>query len=246
MRYIYTILIILLIVSVVAIYELNKKEKIQEDAAIIINKKVIKRDEFEKLYSLQPSYLKDRQEFINTLITKELLIQESQKEGIDKEESFRRSLQNYYEQSLIKLLMDRKFSSLEIGVNEREINKYATFMDKKIRLVFYYYKSIDDIENNKVYEVERVVSDFSNLSQDVRCSLIYIDKGEVTKPIKIGERYAVIRIEGVEPATSRVKQQMNIDEIRRAIVEFKRQQMINDWILSLRKKADVKIYVNNN
>lgn len=246
MRYIYAILMIIFLVTGFTLYEISKKEKIPENVAIIINKKIITKDEFEKLYSLQAPHLINKQEFINTLITKELLIQESQKKGIDKEETFRQAIQNYYEQSLIKLLLDRKFSSININVSNGEIDKYKNLIDKKVHLIFYYYKTLDDVKNNNVYESEKIISDFLNLSQDIRCSLISVNKGEITKPIKIGERYVVIKLEDLEPLTLKDKKQIKPDEIKNTIIEFKREQLINDWILELRKNADIKIYINNN
>lgn len=246
MRYIYAILLIIFIVTAFVLSELSKEEKHPENIALIINKKVITKDEFEKLYSLQPSHLKDKQEFINTLITKELLIQESQKEGIDKEESFRRAIQNYYEQSLIKLLLDRKLSTINIDVSKREIDKYLALLDKKVHLIFYYYKNLDDLKNNKVSESEKVISEFFNLSQNVRCSIITINKGEATKPLKIGERYVVVKLEDLEPITLKDKRQIETDEIRKAIFEFKKEQLINEWISNLWKDAEIKVYVNKN
>ncbi len=78
----------------------------------------------------QPSQQRRKSDCVNSLITKELLLQESQREGIDKEESFRESIQNFYEQSLIKLLIDRKFASLHVTVSDEDVNRYIALMNK--------------------------------------------------------------------------------------------------------------------
>ena len=83
--------------------------------------------EFEKSLAEQPVPIKDsygsneKKHFIHSLINKELLIQEAQRLEINREESFRRSVENFYEQSLIKNLMDRKYADLKIKVSERDV-----------------------------------------------------------------------------------------------------------------------------
>jgi hypothetical protein len=91
-------------------------------AAIIINDKVITLDEFA---GMKPSHDEHRADFINSLIARELLIQEAQRTGIDKEENFRRSLQGFYEQSLVKVLMDRKLTLLSIPRPTLKISRQA-------------------------------------------------------------------------------------------------------------------------
>ena len=113
MRYIYYIIIILLGLSAIIGYELRGKLSSPKEAAIVVNGKTITVEEFSRVCSSKPTDSGDKNDFINSLITKELLIQESQREGIDREESFRRSIQNYYEQSLIKLLMDEEMRFFE-------------------------------------------------------------------------------------------------------------------------------------
>jgi len=245
MKYLYTIISIIIIISVIVLYEINKKEKIEDDIALIINNKIITKDEFDKLYSFQTSHVNSKEEFIDTLITKELLIQESQKEGIDKEESFRRSLQNYYEQSLIKLLIDRKFSTLNIDVKEDEVEKYINLLDKKIYLTIYKYKNLEDLSRATNYEIEQISSNFSDLSEDIRCSIISINKGESTEPIKISGRYLVIRLDDIKTSLPKIKEQsIDRESIGKTIKEFKKDRLINMWIDSLRKKATIKVFVN--
>jgi hypothetical protein len=89
MRYIYYIIIIFFGLSAIIGYELRSRNASPKEAALIINKKVITTGEFNELYALQPSRSREKNDFINSLITRELLIQESQNEGIDRDESFR-------------------------------------------------------------------------------------------------------------------------------------------------------------
>ena len=88
MRYIYYIAIILLGLSAIIGFELRSPKNSSKDAALIINDRIFTTGEFNKLYSDQQPRMQSKTDFINSLITKELLIQESRKEGIDKEETF--------------------------------------------------------------------------------------------------------------------------------------------------------------
>jgi hypothetical protein len=64
--------------------------------------------------------------FLDRIIEKELLLQEAQRQGIDREKDFMKSIENYWEQALLKVLLERK--SKEISgltyVYDNEIEEY--------------------------------------------------------------------------------------------------------------------------
>lgn len=244
MRYIYYIILISLILSAIIGYELSVKPASKGDAAIIINERIISNDEFNKLYDARSPYHQNKQEFINSLITKELLIQESQKEGIDKEESFRRSIQNFYEQSLIKLLMDRKFSSLDITVSEDEFKKYTSFLRKRLYVTIFSFDNFEEAKKGEYKNGEQKIISFDELSLDVQFDILLLTEGDMTEPIKTAEKFLVIRLDKAEPVSSETISPKEKEEIRMMLIEKKREKMINDWIADLREKAIVNIYVN--
>ena len=246
MRYIYYIIIILLGLSAIIGYELRSKHSSPKEAALIINGKTITADEFSKLCALQPSHSGEKSDCINSLVTKELLIQESQKEGIDREESFRRSIQNYYEQSLIKLLMDGKRASLHIDVTDDELNRYLAFLNKKIHLTIFSFKSMEDTRKGDDRDGEKKIVYFEDLSGDMRNNIISLKEGNRTEPVKTGETYTVIRLDGLENIPSGTPSDFEKDKIKKMLVEEKKEKIINDWIAELKKKASVKILISGN
>ena len=133
MKYIYSIIIIVIVFSLIIGYELFSGKRETENPALIINDKIISVNEFNQLYSTRADRL-SKSDFISSLITKNLLIQEAQKEGINKEKSFKKSIQDFYEQSLIKILIDRKFSSIKADVTDDEVNKYTQLLNKTVHL----------------------------------------------------------------------------------------------------------------
>lgn len=244
MRYIYYIIIIILVLSAFIGYEIKSKTFSKEDIALIINDRVISTDEFNKLY--KSSHIKDKNEFINSLITKELLIQESQKEGIDKEESFRLSIQNFYEQSLIKLLIDRKLSSLNITIDEEEINRYILFLNKELHLTIFNFNTLNEAIKNTYRDSGKKIISFEELSDEIKDQIMLINEGEITGPIKINEEYIRIRLDKIESISSKKDlSRTEINKIKELLKSRKKEKIINDWINDLREKASIKILLKD-
>jgi hypothetical protein len=245
MRYIYYIIIIILLgLSAIIGYEIRTQRPSEKEAALIINDRVITTNEFNMLYSLQSPHLKNKSEFINSLITKELLIQESQKEGIDKEESFRRSIQNFYEQSLIKLLIDRKISSLNIIVDEEELNKYISFSNKKLHLTIFNFDTLEEAIKGKYRDSETRTVFFEELSDDIKDHVILLGERETTEPIKTDKKYITVRLDKTDTVPSLKPSESETEEIKKFLIERKKEKIINDWIADLRRKASIKILLN--
>ena len=67
-----------------------------------------------------------RKKYIGGLIEKEVLLQEAQRQGIDREKDFMRSIENYWEQALFRILLERKSKEISgmIQVYDNEIEEY--------------------------------------------------------------------------------------------------------------------------
>jgi len=242
LRYIYYIIATLLLLSALIGYALMPSRSPEKKAALMINGKTVSADEFNKLFSSESGHPPDRETFINSLITRELLIQESQKEGIDKEESFRRSIQNFYEQSLIKLLMDRKFSSLSVSVNDNELNNYLSFLNRKMHITIFSFRNPEEARKSNLAGGERRAIYLEDLSCDLRAPVAGLKVGGRTEPIKTGGNYVVVRLDATEKP-SPLQAGQDREDVRKMLAEEKREKMINDWIAGLREKAKVKILI---
>ena len=108
---------------------LFKKNEATGVPAIIVNDKVISQTELENLMKLKPQNMK-RLDFIDSLITREILIQKALSENIQKEESFRKAIQDHYENLLISILKDRKYRSIDVKVSNIEV--YRSKPGKKV------------------------------------------------------------------------------------------------------------------
>lgn len=245
MRYIYYIVAILLGLSAIIGYELRDKHTPQGDIALSINDKVVTTDEFNRLYASQSPHSIRKADFINSLITRELLIQEAQQEGIDKEEAFRRSLQNFYEQSLIKLLVDRKLSSLKVSADD-ELNRCIGFYNRKLYLTIFSFDTIEEAEKGNYVNGERKAVYYEDLSKDIRDVIVSGKEGEFSKPIKTDGKFVVVRLDKAEKCSDRVLSAEEKDRMRNMLIDEKKEKMMTDWVARLRGKASVKIMIDEN
>ncbi|MBU1006220.1 MAG: SurA N-terminal domain-containing protein [Candidatus Omnitrophica bacterium] len=65
-------------------------------------------------------------EYLDRLIEKEILLQEAQRQGLDRKKDFMKSIESYWEQALLKLLLERKSNEISglIHVYDDEVRKY--------------------------------------------------------------------------------------------------------------------------
>ena len=127
-------------------YGCGKNKSLSGDGKTIvsINKYEMSSDEFRgearltmpgKYLSGQPEKAKD--ELLEEIITKQVLLQEAQKENLDKDAAFRKEIQRYWEQALLKLLIKAKIAEfskmIKIPDNELRQEKIREELDKWIK-----------------------------------------------------------------------------------------------------------------
>ena len=220
-------------------YTLKKPKAPPEDAAIIINNRVITKKELEKIQQYSLPYIENQQELINSVITRELLIQEAKKAGIDREEAFRRSIQNFYEQSLIKNLLDRKFSSINIEITEDEIKAMIEAQNKRLLLRIGRYPTLREAEQADIDSITPKTVSFRKLAEPVQYRLIPLKEGKRIGPFRLDSDFVVIKIERIEEIPGLRISEKKAEEIRDRLRDIKRNIMIEEWIDRLRSEARV-------
>jgi hypothetical protein len=246
MKYIYYIAVII-VASTIAIVAYHSKVRPEPpgDEALVVNDRVISRDEFERLYSFPLARRTDRMDFVESLINRELFIQEAQMQGIDGEESFRRSMQNFYEQSLIKVLMDKKRASLDIKVGEGELDRYMDFMGIRLHMTIIRYDGTDPAGLGPPVETEKRVIDYADLSEEMQDMVVSLDPGESTGPVMIAGRYAAFRLDDMEKTGARAASGPDREALRLRLIERKKEDALSEWIDSLRDRARIDVLVSD-
>lgn len=107
--------------------KINDFELTQEE----FQKKLVKEIEYSDAYKTTADAKK---EFLDSIIKKELLIQEAVRLGLDKKQDFISAIEKYWEATLIKQLMEEKSREIQkiAAVSEKEIQKkYAEIKASK-------------------------------------------------------------------------------------------------------------------
>lgn len=108
-----------------------------QDLAIKVNDYEMSIEEFNEDYmdvkAVRGQTLDSKDQFIQEIITKKALLQEAQRQGIDKEEDFLKTAERFWEQSLLTILLDRETKGLSAGikVSNKEIEDYYNSLDEE-------------------------------------------------------------------------------------------------------------------
>ena len=239
MKYIYYIIAIMIVFSGLAAYGLFDTRVEISEPVLSINDRIISKDEFEKMLERKPSHI-SREKFIDSVIDKQLLIQEAIKMKINKEESFRRSVENFYEQSLIKILLDRKMDSLVVDVTNDEIAKYETLMQNKIFLTKMIYPDLKDAQKNTHETIEKIEADFIDMSDDLKFIVLNLNVGESSKPRSTDSGVFVYRLDDIQKKKDSNKTEaFDIKRVSLFIQDKKKEQLLDEWIDKIRETAEI-------
>lgn len=105
-----------------------KEEK--KPVAISIGDIEISADEFNEAYA--KSYLVPsespltKEEYLDTFIKRRILLREAERHGLDRDEAFLKSVETFWQQSLLALVIKRQLREMSVTVDvaEEEIKKY--------------------------------------------------------------------------------------------------------------------------
>ncbi len=240
MRYIYYIIIILVGVSIAAGWGIFSETKVKiSKPAIVINDRIITESEFNDLIKSKPPYSSE-DEFIDSVIVKELLIQEAIKHKINKDESFRASVEDFYEQSLVKILMDEQYKQYDPVVTEEEIEKYKSLAATKVYILKKIFANKEDIEGNNTLNLKTIELDFLDLSGPLRFTVFNLQPGESSKNLKTIEGFVVYDLVKIEKGNNQ-KSIMSLNDNK--IVEFiksgKKEALLAKWVDGLKEEAEI-------
>ncbi|MCM8773148.1 MAG: SurA N-terminal domain-containing protein [Candidatus Omnitrophica bacterium] len=114
--------------------------KSSSQIAIEVNGCKVTVEEFEQAFK-EFNYGKDdnsssRKEFLDIFLARKLMLQEAHRLGIDKDERFLKDVEYFWQQSLIKLLLEKKTQELSstLNVGDDEVrNFYQVYKDKEFK-----------------------------------------------------------------------------------------------------------------
>ena len=242
MRYLYYIIAIVLVFSALAAYGLFDTRVEISQPALSVNDRIFSKAELDAELENEAADM-TRDEAINALIERQLLIQEAIKTKINAEESFRRSVQNFYEQSLVKILLDRKMKEIVVDVTTEEVARFETLSTKTVRISKLSYPGMADYTSKRKENVEIIKAPFLNLSDHLKFLMIRLEKGQSSKPRPSGGgKVVVYRLESVEPGgiePAVAEKLFDVKKVSLFIQEKKKEERLKEWLDSLRETAEI-------
>ncbi len=248
MRYIYIVAgIILIVLGISGITFLKVGPPASVELARV-NDRIITVNEFDKALGEKKSASPapaDKKRFLDELVTREVLIQEAKRRGLDLKEPFRSSIQNYYEQTLLKNLTQEKMSEIHVSVSEEEIEDYYRNMGKiyelKIAVLPTERAADEAIRNFPSSTVRARYLRMEEIPPEILDAVTALRAGEVSKkPVPCDAGFFVFKLEGYKtepmPPLGTVH-----DEIRKTLEERKKQADMERWLDGLRKSAKITI-----
>ncbi len=79
------------------------------------------------------------------------------------------------------------------------------------------------------------------LKKEVAETVFKLRTGEISRPVKINDKYCVFRLDGITPPRQQSLAEAR-DKIYNILLESKMQQGLNTWIAELKKQAYIKIF----
>ena len=203
--------------------------------------------------------IKAKEELMEELITKKILLQEAQEENFDKDKLFMKEIERYWEQALLKILLKKKSDELSntIHVSDSEaMNEYLR-MRRKIyaELIMTGDKDAakglssagENLDQAKANFKEKIISDegpewwvTGDLPKALEDALFSLKPGESSKPVSYGDSWTVIRSLKEEELKLTPFEKISQD-IRKKIFDRKKEEMLEKWMGNLRKNAKVSV-----
>ena len=241
MKYLFTLLaIVLAVTSVTAFYLWPKPEIINKDILVTVNGHSLPLSLLDQKKAQSGNHRKDNKAILDDIIIHELLLQEAQRLNIDKEPSFRRSVQNYYEQSLIKILIDRQFRDTKTKVTDQDIDRYISNYGK----VFTYTRLPGNNSHGSSQKPEQRSILFDDLSDSLKLILGSMQCGDVVTDFGTDGGAISFRLDRIEPGPEQESFHGNRKLIRKIISNYKKERALTAWIKKIRDRATIIIPVH--
>jgi hypothetical protein len=242
MKYIYAIIGIAVLVSAGTWFAVRTPQEPDAAPVLVVNGRQFSQKELDERMAAQPYQSENQSAFVDGLVLRELLIQDAKRRGIDQEEAFRWSIQNFYEQTLIKVMMDRRYEELKADADPGEIERYARFVDRKVVMTEFKLTTPEEKANPASTKGRSITERFEFLSESVQYSLSTLDPGQFTPALHQDAYDVVYRLDGIvmEPVKGGG---VDREAIRRVISDQKTAAAVDKWMEGLKTSAKVEMHL---
>ncbi len=237
------------------------KEPLKQENVATVNGSSVPLNEFRKEASLYaemypeaaagPDSDEAAERVLENMILKKLMIQEASKMGLSEDEQFLDTIKMFWEQTLIKRLVDAKASewSEKLVVSDEEAVAHYTRMRQKVTLLVVEARGEEEAKGmaerlaagerpKEADQLGPLLIENITLSNPL-CAAFDLSTGS-TGVFKAEDGYLAVKVlkkeSMVAPPFSTISA-----EIKSALLERKKEQTLNDWLAGVRKSASVEI-----
>ncbi len=209
------------------------------EGSLVINQRIYQPQELAERLLATPYHFASRGEQVNDLIYRELLLQEAKQQKIDREADFLRSMRDFYEQSMIKALIDREYLSEKHDPNQVQIAACQPFIGRNFELQRFDYPNYAAARANSATGSDKFDLPYLDLPEDTRSALLTLTGTELSEPLHADSGWFRLQLIDITPLPeASLPSQIEQEELCRG--EMKRQS-IQTWIEGLYRKSTIEI-----
>ena len=237
--YILSFMVVLTAAGLVFVFNNRDLDPLQE-YVLRVNDRYIPASVVDRFRKASLDHIGAEEECISSIITEEVLLQEALLQKLDQEESFRVAVKKYYEQSLVKTLLDSKMQSLNNNCTKEEVDAYMALLNKTVHISLLPAPEPGKDAVASTEKEDEIRTSFQNLALPSRMSLLFLKEGQTTSPVDFFNNRYMIRLNSIS-AGDGVKSDVTRAEVKELISDYRREEALRQWISGLVQKADVEI-----
>lgn len=208
------------------------------EGSLVINQRIYQPQELDEQLRTTPYHFDGKKEQITDLIYRELLLQEAKLQEIDAEDAFRHSLRDYYEQSMIKTLLDRQYQSPEHQPNTVQVEACLPILSKRFQIKRFSYPDRSSAQDNSNAQLKEYNLPYLELPEGIRPSLFKLNGGTLSEPMHSADGWFRLQLTDIQPI-ARAEQPLLLEQEELCRNELKKQS-IQNWVEQLYQKADIQ------
>lgn len=193
-----------------------------------------------------------RQEQLDLLIDKKLIVQEAIEAGLTRDENFIAMIKTYWEQALVRNFIDhkRKEFAKEITVTEKDFRDYYKQISKRVT-----FKVLVGTDKQKAQEMrEQLLAGnklfdgqwktigpvgYQDITSDILRKAFNARQGEVLL-IEDAPKYYLVLVDQMEEIPQGAFADIE-PELKRRVIAIKENQMFDEWLKTKREKSHIKM-----
>jgi hypothetical protein len=195
---------------------------------------------------------RELEDMLDGMIERRLMIEEAQKKGLSKDERFLETIKAYWEQTLIRGLIDAKTREWEdsLIVTDGEVRAYYESMGQRLRLMYVKAETEHEAEDAlealregrgaKAWKGETVDVSAGNIGPESPLRHAFVMKEGEARLVNEDGTYIALKVlkkeNGTLPPLNGV-----YGQIKQMLLEKKRQEAMRDWLKKIKAEARVAI-----